>query len=96
MSYFIAQINIHDPKTYQQYVEGFYEVFNRYQGEVVLVDDNPKAIEGTLQYNRIVVIRFPNENELHRWYDSPEYQQLARIRWKASDAYILSATDARA
>lgn len=95
MSYFFAQITIRDTETYQKYIEGFYEVFNKYRGEVILVDDNPKAIEGTLQYNRIVVIRFPDEIELHRWYDSPEYQQLAELRWKASDSYIIHAADTR-
>ena len=95
MSYFIAQITIHDPEIYQQYIEGFYEVFNKYRGEVILVDDSPKAIEGTLQHSRIVVIRFPDEAELHRWYDSPEYQRLAELRWKSSEAYIIHAADTR-
>ncbi len=83
-SYFIALINIHDPTRYEQYLAGFDEVFEKFRGEVVSVDDNPRVLEGDWPAGRTVLIRFPNEQELLRWYESPEYQQLARHRKEAS------------
>jgi len=93
MTLFIAQITIKDPVLYQQYIDGFYTVFNKYKGKILSVDDNPKPIEGEKLHTRIVVIHFPDETEFEKWYYSTEYQQLAELRWKASDANIILAKE---
>ena len=87
--YFVAYITIHDPGQYEKYLEGFDEVFTRYNGEVIAVDDSPTVLEGEWPYTRAVVIRFPHEEDLKRWYESQEYQTLARHRWQSSQAYII-------
>ena len=87
-SYFLALINIHDPGRYQQYLAGFDAVFEKYEGQVISVDDNPRVLEGEWPAARTVLIKFPDDQELLRWYDSPEYQELARHRQKASVASI--------
>ena len=88
-SYFIAQINIHDPEEYARYLEGYDEIFARYNGTVVAVDDNVKLLEGEWPFGRTVVIRFPSSEELLAWYESPEYQTLAKHRRNASVANIV-------
>lgn len=88
-SYFIAQINIHDPEEYARYLEGYDEIFAKYNGTVVAVDDDVKLLEGEWPYGRTVVIRFPSSEELMAWYESPEYQALAKHRRKASTANIV-------
>lgn len=87
--YFIAQIRIHDRDEYQRYEEGFDDIFIKYNGEVIVVDDRPAVLEGRWPYTRAVMIRFPNESEARRWYDSAEYQKLAQYRQKASQADII-------
>jgi uncharacterized protein (DUF1330 family) len=91
-TYFIAQILIHDREEYGVYEEGFDEVFARYEGKVILVDDHPTVLEGEFRYSRIVVIRFPGEAEARRWYESAEYQMLARHRFHASKADTILAS----
>lgn len=88
-AYFVAQISITDPEGYEVYLEGFDDVFSKFGGRVLAVDDNPTVLEGAWHYSRIVLIQFPDERELRRWYDSPDYQQLIRLRQKASRADIL-------
>ncbi len=88
-SYFIAQININDLEEYDKYLEGFDEVFARYNGEVIVVDDNPTVLEGEWSYTRVVVIQFPSSDDVRRWYDSAEYQALAQHRYHASKADII-------
>ena len=88
-TYFIAYITIHDPQEYEKYLEGYDDVFEKYNGTVIAVDDDPTILEGDWPYTRAVVIRFPSEEELMRWYESPEYQTLARHRWQASKADII-------
>ena len=90
--YFIAQITIHDPETYKKYLNGFDEIFENYEGKVIMVDDAPSILEGEWNYTRIVMIRFPDETEARRWYESTEYQHLVRYRWQASDANVILAT----
>lgn len=89
--YFIAGLRVHDPALYDQYLEGFDAVFARYEGEVVLVDQAPAVLEGEWPYTRVVLIRFPDESALRRWYESPEYQRLARLRRSAADGFIVAA-----
>jgi uncharacterized protein (DUF1330 family) len=87
-SYFIALIDIRDPVRYEQYLAGFDAVFENFEGQVISVEDRPTVLEGEWPATRTVLIRFPNDLELRRWYESPEYQQLARHRQKASVASI--------
>lgn len=86
--YFVALIDIHDADAYARYLEGFDAVFAKFGGEVVAVEDEPRVLEGTWPAGRTVLIRFANEDELRRWYGSPGYQALARIRQAAADARI--------
>jgi uncharacterized protein (DUF1330 family) len=87
--YFVAHITIHDRAEYKLYEDGFDEIFARYKGEVVAVDDHPKLLEGEWPYTRVVMIRFPDEQEARRWYDSSAYQQLVRHRLNAATANVV-------
>ena len=91
-SYFIALINIFDQQRYQEYLTGFDQVFESFEGRVVSVEDNPRELEGEWPAARTVLIRFPNDRELLRWYQSPEYQELARRRQEASISDIAIIT----
>lgn len=85
-AYFIALINIHDSAKYEEYLAGFDQVFEQYQGEVVVVEDEPRVLEGEWPAGRTVLIKFPTEDALRSWYDSPEYQNLAKLRHVAAKA----------
>ncbi len=88
-TYFIAQIKIHDHEKYQRYLDGADAVLARHSGDVVVVDDSPTILEGKWPYTRTVVIRFRNEDDAKRWYESGEYQDLVRYRHQASEANII-------
>jgi uncharacterized protein (DUF1330 family) len=87
--YFIAQINIHDQVGYDKYLEGFDQILERYNGKVLVVDDHGTILEGNWPYGRTVIIRFPSKPEALKWYNSADYQQLAKYRWQASTANII-------
>jgi len=87
--YFVAQINIHDREEYQKYLDGYDEIFEKYKGIVVAVDDNPTVLEGEWPYTRTVLIRFPDEHEAKKWYESSEYRELVKHRHRASEANIV-------
>jgi uncharacterized protein (DUF1330 family) len=85
----IAEISIRDRETYGRYEEGFMEVFARYEGEVLSVDEAPSVLEGEWQATRSVLLRFPTEKDARAWYESSEYQELARHRFAASTANVI-------
>jgi len=80
---------INDREEYRVYEEGFDEIFEKYKGIVVAIDENPVVLEGEWPYIRTVLIRFPNEEEARKWYESPEYQKLAEHRRRASTGNIV-------
>ena len=89
-SYVTAQINIQDREKYVLYEQGFMEIFARYEGKMLAVDEAPEVWEGQWSYTRTVLIEFPSAQAAKAWYNSPEYQQLATHRW----ACLLYTSDA--
>ena len=71
---------------------GFDKVFETFQGEVIAVEDNPRVLEGKWPTGRTVLIRFPNDQVVRTWYESPEYQRLAWYRQEASIASVAIVT----
>lgn len=67
-------------------------MFDKYNGRVIAVEDNPRILEGNWPSGRTVVIKFPDDSELRKWYNSNEYQTLAKCRKEASIANIAILT----
>jgi uncharacterized protein (DUF1330 family) len=89
--YVIAQVDIHDAQEYRKYVSGFLKSFSQFKGEVLVVEDAPTILEGAWPWTRTAVIRFDNEAEARRWYDSPEYQAAAQFRLRAATTHLILA-----
>jgi uncharacterized protein (DUF1330 family) len=79
-AYVVAQITITDRTRYEEYQAGFPEVFAKYRGELLAVDESPRVVEGEWPCTRTVLIKFPDADEAERWYSSPEYQAIAKHR----------------
>jgi len=87
--YVIAQINIHDREVYRRYEEGFDEIFGKYRGVVVLVDEDPIILEGEWPFKRTVILRFPSEDIARQWYNSEEYRKLSQYRKQAAESNVI-------
>lgn len=90
--YLIANIRIEDRQRYSQYEAGFLDVFDKYEGKLLAVDEGQRTVEGTWEHTRTVLIEFPNEEKARSWFDSPEYQELAKHRLAASKGDIALIT----
>ena len=86
--YVIAKLKITDPKTYAKYGEGFMEIFSRYGGQLLAVDDDAEVIEGEWPYTRTVLLQFPDKKGMEAWYNSKEYKELVKHRYASSTAQI--------
>jgi uncharacterized protein (DUF1330 family) len=83
--YVVAQIRINDRTEYGLYEAGFMPVFEKYQGTMLAVDENPEPFEGQWNATRTVLISFPTIEAAKAWTTSDEYQAIARHRHAASD-----------
>ena len=84
-AYFIANVRINDEEEYQKYVEKVSGVFSKFNGKYLKVDDSPVVLEGSWDYTRVVLLEFPDEESLNKWYFSDEYQAIVKQRLLAAD-----------
>lgn len=78
--YYIAQIKIHDHDEYQKYLDGFFAIFEKYNGEFLASNSDTEVVEGEWAYPRTALMKFKNEQDARDWHASPEYRTLARHR----------------
>ncbi|NJN25979.1 MAG: DUF1330 domain-containing protein [Cyclobacteriaceae bacterium] len=83
--YFIAQIKINDIYEYQKYINKAGEIFKKYKGEYLSVDNGPNVLEGDWDYTRTVLIKFNDKKDFADWYNSDEYKEILAYRLKAAD-----------
>jgi len=87
-TYVVAQITINDREKYAKYEAGFMDIFSRFAGQLLAVDESPQVAEGNWPHTRTVLLQFPSLEDAQAWYQSSDYQALAAHRWQASVADI--------
>ena len=87
--YLVAQLEIHDRKRYAVYGGGFMDIFTRYNGKLLAVDESPELLEGEWAFTRTVLLEFPSKEDADSWYHSNEYQELAQHRYAASEGNLI-------
>lgn len=86
----VAQLSIFDRESYGLYEAGFMEIFQKYRGSLLAVDEAPEAVEGEWSATRIVIGSFPDAEAFNDWFRSPEYVELAEHRKAGSKGLILT------
>ncbi len=84
--YFLAQVEIHDQAGYDDYAQQAGPSFEAIDAKVLAVDDTPEVLEGKWHGPRTVMLEFADEAAFRKWYDSPAYQEAAKLRWAATDS----------
>lgn len=82
--YFAAQIRIHDNEEYEHYLENFDEIFSKYKGKYLAIDESPVLLEGEWDYTKTVLVEFKSKSDFEDWYYSGEYQKILKHRLAAS------------
>ncbi len=93
--YFVAQIRINDPAEYDKYLERFDEIFSRYKGEYLAIDESPVILEGHWEYTKSVLIKFDSKKDFEDWYYSVDYQKILvhRLNSSTCDTLLLQGLD---
>ena len=84
--YIIARFNIHDRSEYDKYSAGFLEVFEKFEGKMLSVDEDPMVLAGAWDDTRSVIIEFPSKESALAWLTSDDYQAIAKHRNAGSTA----------
>jgi uncharacterized protein (DUF1330 family) len=88
-AYVIAEIDVVDPAAYEDYRKQVLAVVTQYGGKFLVRGGRVEPREGGWTPKRIVVVEFPSLARAQKWYDSPEYAPLIKLRQKASKGKLI-------
>jgi uncharacterized protein (DUF1330 family) len=89
-AYVIGEIEVTDPKAYEEYRRQVDAVNAKYGGRFLARGGKVEILEGGGSPKRMVVLEFPSMEQLLKWYRSPEYAPLSRLRQKASKGRLVA------
>jgi uncharacterized protein (DUF1330 family) len=88
-AYVIAEIDVTDPAGYEEYRKQVLGVVTKYGGRFIVRGGKIDSREGGWMPQRIVVVEFPSLAQAQKWYNSPEYAPLIKLRQKASKGKLI-------
>jgi uncharacterized protein (DUF1330 family) len=93
--YIISRLTIHDRSEYDKYENQFEEVFAKFDGKLLSVDEDPLVLAGEWEATRSVLIEFPSRVAALTWMQSDDYQRISKHRNAGStlSSIIVKATE---
>jgi uncharacterized protein (DUF1330 family) len=89
--YLIAHIEVTDPAGFDQYRQKVSSVIAQFGGRYLVRGGEVRALEGNPPDRRLVVVEFPSMEAAQRFYDSPEYRPLLKIRLASTKSDLVLA-----
>ena len=90
--YLVASHRVLDRNTINDtYVPRAIACLNKFDVEILTVNETTEIIEGRTGHDRLVILRFPNHDEAIRWYKSPEYQSMVHLRLNSVEGTLIGA-----
>jgi len=87
-AYVIGEIEVTDPKLYDDYRKQVLGTVTKYGGRFQARGGKAEALEGAAP-KRVVVLEFPSYEQALKWYRSTEYAPLITLRQKASKGRLV-------
>jgi uncharacterized protein (DUF1330 family) len=88
-AYVIAEIDITDPKAYEEYRAKVPGVIAKYGGKYIVRGGKVEPLEGGWQPKRLAVIEFGSMKQALEFYRSEDYAPLIKLRQRASRGKIV-------
>lgn len=88
LGYMIANYTINDRNVFASYMTAAGPLAPRFNGKVIIYDENPRVLEGTPQ-SVIAVAEFPSVAQTQTFYNSPEYTAARRFRVQSTTGSVL-------
>ncbi|MBI1211419.1 MAG: DUF1330 domain-containing protein [Alphaproteobacteria bacterium] len=87
--YLVAELKFTDRAAYDRYQARFFSVFKRFNGRLLVADENPRVLEGSSPCEKFVMMSFPDEAEARRFAEDPEYVEISKDRKAGAEAVVL-------
>jgi len=88
-AYVFGEIEVTDPAVYEDYRKQVLAVVTKYGGKFIVRGGRVEPLEGGWAPRRIVALEFPSMEQAQKWYRSPEYAPLIKLRQKASKGKLI-------
>jgi uncharacterized protein (DUF1330 family) len=83
-AYVIGEIEVTEPATYEDYRKQVGAVLAKYGGRFLARGGKTESLEGGWSPKRLVILEFSSLEQALKWYRSPDYVPLIRLRQSAS------------
>jgi uncharacterized protein (DUF1330 family) len=93
-AYVIGEIEVTDPATYEEYRKQVLATVTKFGGKFLVRGGRIEPLEGGWSPKRLVVLEFPSIGQVQKWYRSPEYAPLIKLRQKASKGKLVAVEGA--
>lgn len=90
-TYFVVNATITDPELLATYRAATAATFEGHDVTVLVSTNDAEIIEGEPIGQRVVVLRFPDQDAFRAWYDSPAYQAIIGMRAASTEGVALLA-----
>jgi uncharacterized protein (DUF1330 family) len=87
--YIIAEVDVHDPETYEEYKAAVPGSLQPYGGRFIVRGGETEVLEGDWQPKRIVVLEFDSPEQARAWYESEEYREPKALRQRTSTSALI-------
>ena len=85
--YFVAEVEVTDPATYQRYMEKLPETLAPFHSRYLARGGKVDALEGETA-KRIVMIAFDSAEKAREWYGSPAYEAIKPLRLSSAKSRV--------
>lgn len=82
--YVVAHLDVHDPEGFEKYREKIPATIEQYGGTYIVRGGTMEMVEGDALPPRTIILEFPSLSQARAWYNSPEYQEIIRLRLAAA------------
>lgn len=89
-AYIIVEVEIHNPKEYEEYRKLTPLSLGKYQGKFIVRGGKTETLEGNWNPQRIVVLQFPTMELARQWWASEEYAPARAIRYRTATSKMIA------
>ncbi len=93
-AYVIAEIEVTDQPTYDDYRGQVLATVEKYGGRFIVRGGRTETLEGGWAPKRLIVLEFPTMEQAQKWYRSPEYAPLIKLRQKGTRGKLVAVEGA--
>jgi uncharacterized protein (DUF1330 family) len=93
-AYVMGEIEVTDPATYEDYRKQVLATIQNHGGKFLVRGGKVEALEGGWSPKRLVLLEFPSMEQALKWYRSPDYAPLIKLRQKASRGKLVAVEGA--